>query len=121
MSNSEENKIHPFAPAAECLYVSTSLDVWDCDDFFPGITKIRDLQIQGAWYRQIEPVYYAWLRKRTAQTIEKLKTAQNVEKTIDSLKVRFKDIHKWTMANVPEKYLIEAGKKMSDTDIKNYE
>jgi hypothetical protein len=112
---------HPFAQQAECLYVSPTLDAWDMDDYFPGITKIRDLYIQSTWYRQVEPTYYAWLRKRTAQVITNLQKNPKSQKTIEELKERFNAVHRWAMQNIPEHYLKEAVAAMTDEAVRNYE
>ncbi len=87
------------------LFVSTSLDTWTTGQ--PEIFA-RDVQIDDAAYRRLDPEYYAWLRSRMNLAKLAAQAGRLGEEEFEELRGKFNAVHEWAMAHFGEDALREA-------------
>lgn len=87
------------------LFVSTSLDIWTTGQ--PGIFA-RDVQIDDAAYRRLDPEYYAWLRSRMNLAKLAAQAGRLGEEEFEELRGKFNAVHDWAMAHFGEDALRDA-------------
>lgn len=96
------------------LFVSTSLDTWTTGQ--PEIFA-RDVQIDDAAYRRLDPEYYAWLRSRMNLAKLAAQAGRLGEEEFEELRGKFNAVHEWAMAHFGEDALREA---VRNFDARNY-
>jgi hypothetical protein len=87
------------------LFVSTSLDTWTTGQ--PEIFT-RDVQIDDAAYRRLDPEYYAWLRSRMNLAKLAAQAGRLGEEEFEELRGKFNAVHEWAMAHFGEDALRDA-------------
>jgi hypothetical protein len=96
------------------LFVSTSLDTWTTGQ--PEIFA-RDVQIDEAAYRRLDPEYHAWLRSRMNLAKLAAQAGRLGEEAFEQLRGKFNAVHEWAMAHFGEDALREA---VRNVDARNY-
>jgi hypothetical protein len=91
--------------ARTSLFVSTTLDTWTTTQ--PEIFA-RDVQINDAAYRRLDPEYYAWLRSRMNLAKLAAGAGRLGQDAFDQLREKFNAVHDWAVAHFGEDSLREA-------------
>ncbi len=103
---------HGRGPAI-ALFVSTALTSWLTDQ---PHAFARDVQINDAAYRRLDPEYYAWLRSKMNLAKMAADAGQLGRDDFDELRRRFNAMHEWAIAHFGERALIDAGRNLDARD-----
>jgi len=96
------------------LFVATNLKSWETltPEYYA-----RDVSVDDACYRRLDPDYYAWLRYRMALAKKAADSGRISLSAFDRLRTRFDSIHTWAVCRFGEDALRSA---IQSLDVKAY-